>query len=142
MTAKEYLSQAYYLDVRIKSDLDELSELRKMVSRISAPNLEPNYNPNHSSEAPFVKELEAVWRLEEKIHTEIDNLSSIKATIHEVIDEVEEHDRQMLLRYRYVHLDSWETIAAKMHYSNRWVHTLHGRALRSAEVILKRRGLI
>ena len=31
MTAKEFLEQAYYLDIRIRSNLQELAELRKMV---------------------------------------------------------------------------------------------------------------
>ena len=55
MTAKEYLKQAYYLDGRINSDLQELSELRAMAYSISSPGMERNNNPNRSTNAPFVE---------------------------------------------------------------------------------------
>ena len=60
MTAKEFLEQAYYLDIRIRSNLQELAELRKMVYSISSVSLEQSYNPNHSTEASFVKGIESI----------------------------------------------------------------------------------
>ena len=40
MTAKEYLSQAYRLDQRINSNIEEISRLREMVCSISSPSWE------------------------------------------------------------------------------------------------------
>ena len=37
MTAKEYLHQAYRLDQKINSDIEELSSLREMSGSISSP---------------------------------------------------------------------------------------------------------
>ena len=37
MTAKEYLKQAYRLDHRINSDLEEVAQLRGMAMSISSP---------------------------------------------------------------------------------------------------------
>ena len=142
MTAKEYLKQAYRLDARIKSDLEELSELRKLACGVSSPGFEPRYNPNAATAAPFVKCLERIELLEKHINDEIDRFVSLKADIRDVISEVSDHDQQMLLRYRYIHFYPWEKITAEMHYSNRWIHTLHGRSLKSAEAVLKRKGAL
>ena len=64
-----------------------------------------------------------------------------KEEIRSVIDQVENFDQQMLLRYRYLHHYSWETIAETMHFGTRWLHVLHGRALNSVDSILRFRNL-
>lgn len=142
MTAKEYLKQAYYLDRRINSDLQELTELKKLAYSISSPGLEQSYNPNCPNDASFVKCLERIESMEKYIDEEVDRFVCLKADVRNVIDEVENHDQQMLLRYRYIHLYSWEKIESEMHYSHRWIHTLHGKALKAVDVVLKRRNVI
>ena len=64
MTAKEYLEQVYYLDSRIRSNLQELADLRKMMYSVSSPSLEQSYNPNRPTEAPFVRGIESMDILE------------------------------------------------------------------------------
>lgn len=140
MTAKEYLQQAYRLTARIKSDLQELEDLRSMTSSIHSPGFERNYNPNRPTEAPFVKGLERIWVMEERINCEIERLISLREEIREVIDEVSDYDQKMLLRYRYINHLSWDDIAGKMFYGQRWLFILHGRALKSVESILKKEG--
>ena len=140
MTAKEYLQQAYRLTARIKSDLQELEDLRSMTSSIHSPGFERNYNPNRPTEAPFVKGLERIWVMEERINSEIEKLISLREEIREVIDEVSDYDQKMLLRYRYINHLSWDNIADKMFYGQRWLFILHGRALKSVESILKKEG--
>ena len=44
MTAKEFLEQVNYLDIRIRSNLQELADLRKMIYSVSSPSLEQSYN--------------------------------------------------------------------------------------------------
>ena len=139
MTAKEYLSQAFRLDRRIKSDLREIGELRALVSGISSPGFERSYNPNRPTEAPFVKGLERVWSMEERINAEIDRLVAVKEEIRSVIDEVDDYDQRMLLRYRYIHLCSWDEIISQMHYGRSWIYALHGRALLSVDEVLRRK---
>ena len=60
MTAKEYLEQVYYLDSRIRSNLQELADLREMVYSVFSPSLEQSYNPNRPTEAPFVRGIESM----------------------------------------------------------------------------------
>jgi regulator of replication initiation timing len=110
MTAKEYLKQAYRLDQKINSDIAEMSRLQEMASSVSSPGFEEHYNPNRPTEAPFVRCLEKVWELEQKINAEVDKLVGLKEQIRTVIDKVENPDEQMVLRYRYIHNYTWEQI--------------------------------
>lgn len=141
MTAKDYLRQAFYLDQRIESDLKEVSELKAMAARIGCPGFEERQNPNHATEAPFVKSLEKVWALEQQIDAEVDRLVDLKAEIRGVIDKVPDRNQQMLLRHRYIHFRSWEEIEEEMDVTLRWVHILHARALNAVEAVLCARGI-
>lgn len=134
MTAKEYLRQAYRLDHRINSDLAELERLRDMEGSISSPSFEEHYNPNHNTEAPFIRCLEKVWDLKMKIKTEIDKLISLKDQMREVIDAVQNTDEQMVLRYRYIHNMTWEQIGDELKADESTVRRWHCRALASVIV--------
>lgn len=140
MNAKEFLRQAYRLDQKVKSSLAELEYLRKTASGIRSPGFEENHNPNRPTEAPFVISLEKIWAMEERLNTEIDRLVELKQQIRDVIDGVENTDEMMVLRYRYILYYSWEDIAAEMNFGLRWVHVIHGRALASADAVMKKRG--
>ena len=44
----------------------------------------------------------------------------------EALDDVTERE---LMRYRYIYGMTWQEVADAMHYTDRWVRILHGRAL-------------
>lgn len=88
MTPKEYLKHAYRLDQKINSDIAEAARLREMALSVGSPDFEEHYNPNRSTEAPFVRCLERVWELEQKINAEIDKLVALKEQIRTVINKV------------------------------------------------------
>ena len=142
MTAKEYLQQSYRLTAQINSDLQELEDLRSIASSIHSPGFERNCNPNYPTEAPFVKGLERIWIMEDRINSEIEKFISVREEIREVINEVSDYDQKMLLRYRYINHLSWDEIAGRMFYGQRWLFILHGKALKSVECVLKERNKI
>lgn len=74
MTAKDYLKQAYRLDHRINSDIEELGRLREMSASISSPTMGEKVQTNRSTDAPFVKCLDRIYSQEEKVNAEIDML--------------------------------------------------------------------
>ena len=130
MTVKEYLRQAYRLDHRIDSDISEMERLREMACGIGAPGFEEHYDPNHSTEAPFIRALEKVWKLEEKINAEIDRLVDLKAQMRGVIEAVSDPDERMVLRYRYIHNMTWEKIGDVLHADRTTVYRWHNTAIR------------
>lgn len=134
MTAKEYLKQAFRLDHRIDSDITEMERLREMACSIGAPGFEEHYNPNHPTEAPFVRSLEKVWQMEEKINGEIDRLVDLKAQIRSVIEAVTDPNERMVLRYRYIHNMTWDQIGDELHADARTVRRWHGAALLHVEL--------
>ena len=130
MTAKEYLRQAYRLDHRIDSDIAEMERLREMACSIGAPGFEEHYNPNHPTEAPFVRAIEKVWKMEQKINAEIDRLVDLKAQMRGVIEAISDPDERMVLRYRYIHNMTWEKIGDVLHADRTTVYRWHNTAIR------------
>ena len=60
MTAQEFFKQAFRLDQRIDSDIAEKEHLREMAFKIRASSFNDHSDPNHPSEATFVRTLEKV----------------------------------------------------------------------------------
>ncbi len=129
MTAKEYLRQAYCLDQKINSDLEEVAALREMASSVSSPQLSERVQTSRKGDAPFVRCLEKIIELENKINKEIDLLVELKKEIRMVITTVEDTDESMVLKYRYVHNYTWEQIGNELHADARTVRRWHGKAL-------------
>ena len=129
MTAKEYLRQAYRLDQKINSDLEEVAALREMASSVSPPQLSERVQTSRKGDAPFVRCLEKIIELEDKINKEIDLLVELKKEIRMVITTVEDTDERMVLKYRYVHNYTWEQIGNELHADARTVRRWHGKAL-------------
>ena len=129
MTAKEYLRQAYRLDQKINSDLEEVASLREMTNSISSPQLSERVQTSRKGEAPFTRCLDKILELEDKINKEIDLLVELKKEIRMVITMVEDTDERMVLKYRYVHNYTWEQIGNELNADARTVRRWHGKAL-------------
>ena len=131
MKVKEYLRQSYRLDQRIHSDLEEVEHLREMASSVSSPRYDMDrVMTSRSNDAPFVRCLDKIMVLEDKIHTEVTKFVSLKEQIREVIDAVTDTDERMVLRYRYVHNMTWEQIGDELHADRTTVYRWHNNAVR------------
>ena len=98
MTVKEYLHQAYRLDQKIKSDTMEVQNLRVMAGSVSAIQYDKDrVQTSRSTDAPFIRTLEKMWDLENKIAVELETLSDLKKQIREVIEAVPDTDERMRL---------------------------------------------
>ncbi len=129
MTPKEYLHQAYRLDHRINSDIEELTRLREMSVSISSPPLTERVQTGRSKDAPFVRCLYKIQELEEKINAEVDLYVDLKSEIRSIIEKVENTDEQMVLRYRYIHNMTWEQIGDELRADRTTVYRWHNTAL-------------
>ena len=129
MTAKEYLHQAYRLDHKINSDIGELGRLREMSAAISFPQFGDRVQTARNTDAPFLRCLDKIYELEEKINAEIDLFVDLKKEIRTVIEKVENTDEQMVLRYRYIHNMTWEDIGDELHADKSTIRRWHSAAL-------------
>ena len=68
MTIKDYLQQAYRLDMRINSHIKELEDLKLMAAGISSPKLTADkVQTSQNGDAPYVSALAKIWEMEEKV---------------------------------------------------------------------------
>lgn len=134
MTAKEYLSQAYRLDQRINSNIEEISRLREMVCSISSPSWEEKVQTSRHTDAPFARCLEKIMDLEKVVNGEIDTLVDLKQQIRTTIESVPNTDEQLVLRYRYIHNCTWEQIGNELNADARTIRRWHGDALQKVKV--------
>ena len=129
MTSKEYLRQAYRLDQKINSDLEEVAAIREMATSVSSPQFSERVQSSRKSDPPFVRGIDRILELEEKINLEIDLLVALKDEIRTVITSVEDTDERMGLKYRYIHNYTWEQIGNELDADSRTVRRWHGMAL-------------
>ena len=128
MSTKDYLSQAYRIDQRINSKLEQVMSLRALLGKATgtltgAPKAA---TPNlHSMEDTIAKMVD----LENEINEDIDALVDLKAEIMRRIKRVENTEYQTILELRYLCFKRWEEIAVDMGYSLRRVYELHDCAL-------------
>ena len=128
MTAKEYLGQAYRLDQRINSKLEQVMSLRTLATKATSTlsDTPPSGTRNvHRMEDIIVKIIE----MENEINHDIDNLVDLKREMVSVIKAVTDPEYQTILELRYLCFKSWEQIAVDMNYSIQHIYRLRDRAL-------------
>lgn len=128
MNTKTYLSQARYLDMRIKSKLQQIDSLNELATNCSLilTGMPRNPSPSNSRMADAICKIIA---LQNEINHDIDTLVDLKKEIMGVIKAVVNPEHQTLLEKRYLCFLSWEKIAVDMGYDLRYVHKLHIRAM-------------
>lgn len=133
MTAKEYLSQAYHLDKRIDSKIEQLKALNLLATKCTST-LSDMPKSQSISNSRLEDTVVKIVDLQEEINRDIDRLVDLKRDIVRAIKRVKKPEYQILLELRYLCFKTWEQIAAAMGYEYRYVHKLHNRALREIDV--------
>lgn len=128
MTAKEYLMQAYHLDQRINSKIEQVASLNDLAKKATVTISDMPRNPNRAV-STMANAVEKIVDLQQEINEEIDRLVDLKVEITNTIKKVENQDYQMLLEKRYLCFETWEDISYELGWSLRWTHVLHGKAL-------------
>lgn len=133
MNTKTYLSQARYLDMRIKSKLQQVDSLNELATTCTSVLTGMPRNPSGST-SRMADAICKVIDLQNEINRDIDTLVDLKKEIMGVVKAVANPEHQTLLEKRYLCFLSWEKIAVDMGYDLRYVHKLHIRALDECKV--------
>ncbi len=128
MTKKEYLSQAYYLDKRIKSRERQLEAL-KAHAVYAGPIYDEKVSASPSCRSAMESAAVRIVELEKEIQSQIEELVSLKSEIEKAIHSIGNDQYETLLEMRYLAFLGWDEIAARMNLSKRYVFKVHGRAL-------------
>ena len=133
MTAKEFLSQAYWLDRRINSMIAQVDSLNLLVEKVTSTITGMPKNPS-PSQSPMADAICRIIDLEREITDEIDRLVDLKVEISRTIKSITRIEYRLVLELRYLCFKSWEQIAEEMGYTVRNIHILHGEALQEIRV--------
>ena len=134
LTAKDYLQQAYRIDQRINSKIEQVQSLRmlaeKATSTLSNTPVKGTRNVNRMEDV-----IAKMVDLESEINNDLNRLIDLKHEIITVVKCVENPELQTLLELRYLCFRTWEEIAVEVSWSIRQVYYMHGEALREVEQI-------
>ena len=133
MTSREYLQQAYRLDQRIDSKIEQLSSLRALATRATSTlsDVPPSGTRNVNRMEDVILKMEM---LEDEIRSDLEELVDLKHELITVIKQVDHTECRILLELRYLCFKTWEQIAVEMDCCIDNVYKLHRKALRMVRV--------
>ena len=136
MTTKEYMSQVYRLEQKIKQLKLRSEEFERLSYSVPGPSYGEKIgsNPNRNTDAPFVKWLIKKDEVDRKIQSLEEEVANLKATILAAIDGLENEDYKNILIMRYLDTLTWEEIAEKMYYSLATIKRWHNKALEMVKI--------
>ena len=135
MTAKEYLMQAKFLDMRINSKIQQVEALNDLATSASSVLTGMPRNPNKAT-SKMADAVAKIVDLQAEINHDIDELGDLKKAISYTIKAVPSPELQTLLEKRYLCFQSWEIIAVDMNYSMQHLFRLHDKALKEITAFL------
>ena len=128
MNAKEYLSQAFKLDQKINSKLDQIASLRALAKKATA-SIHAERVSGTGKRGPMENALVKLIDLEHEISDDIDRYVDSKREIMSIINAVKTIEFQLLLELRYLNYKTWKEVGKAMKYSCKEVHYTHSKAL-------------
>jgi hypothetical protein len=133
MTTKEYLGQAYRLDQRINSKLEQIASLNDLATKCTGVLTGMPRNPNRGT-STMADAVAKIVDLQAEINRDIDRLVDLKREMVRLIKAVDNTEYQTLLELRYLCFKTWEQIAVDMGYNVRHVYRLHDEAVENIAV--------
>ena len=129
MTAKEYLSQAFYMNRQIKAKERRLEWLREIAPGPSMRFSQEEKVKGDPRGSMVENAALNVVELEEEIASDILELVRVMKDIASVIKRVDSIECRTILEMRYLSFMEWDEIISRMGYSRSYVFRLHGEAL-------------
>lgn len=127
MTVKEYLGQAYRLDQRINSKLEQVASLNELATKCTSTLTGMPRNPNRGT-STMADAVGKIVDLQAEINRDIDRLVDLKREMVSLIKAVDNTEYQTLLELRYLCFKTWEQISVDMGYSIQHIYRLREKA--------------
>jgi DNA-directed RNA polymerase specialized sigma subunit len=136
LNAEKFLNQLYKLNNLIKSDEEEIEQLRSLATSISG-NMTQERVQSSTSNDKITDIVSKIIDLEKEIQDEIKRLIDLRKEVRDVINQVEDVNERLFLRYRYILFYQWKEISDKLDCSQTQVQRIKEKAIESVEQILK-----
>ena len=131
--AKKYLSQAFGLNQRIESKIDQIAVLNDLATKATVTYSDMPKSPNRDGsrmEDAIIKIID----LEAEINQDMMKLVELKKDIIRRIKAVDGAELQTILELRYLSYMRWEEIAIELGYGIDNVYYLHRKALDNIQI--------
>jgi len=135
MTTKEFLSQAYQIEARIKVKMEHAQYYYDISTKANTIFSDIPLGI-HRTDGAIVH----LADLKNEINSDISRLVELKSEIKNTINQVENITYRTLLELRYLHYKRWYEIAAILHYESKYIFRLHNMALKKVDTIRDYRG--
>lgn len=136
MTAKEYLSQLKYLDIKLN---DKISERERLISL--ATKVTPSYSADPVSTSGTPDKISNIvvmlQELEEDTEYTMAKMVKQKRAILAKLESMDNYKYYQLLYKKYVEYKDLAVVAKEMVYSYRVIVNMHGKALKEFEKLIK-----
>jgi DNA-directed RNA polymerase specialized sigma subunit len=130
MTSKEYLSQVYHLELKIKQLKIRSKEFERLSNTVPGSNYDGvRVDGTRNQEAPYVKWIVKKSEVDNKIATLQKDVERLKVEILQVIEKLENEDHKNVLIMRYLDTQTWEKIAESLYCSISTVKRWHFAAI-------------
>lgn len=133
MTAKEYLNQLYVLDMRYKSKMEEVTDLRELATSTGAIQYDKDRVQTSPSNDQLINAIIKITETENEAMRRSVELANKRQLIIDQIIGMDDGNFIRILCMKYVHYKKLEDIAEIMHFSYDWIRHLHGEALKAFE---------
>ena len=131
--AKKYLSQAFGLNQRIESKIDQIAVLNDLATKATVTYSDMPKSPNRDGsrmEDAIIKIID----LEAEINQDMMKLVELQKDIIRRIKAVDGAELQTILELRYLSYMRWEEIAIELGYGIDNVYYLHRKALDNIKI--------
>ena len=135
MTAKEYLSQAYQIEARIKIKMEHAQYYYDIATKANTIFSDIPFDKTAWDIRQIDGAIAHLLDLKNEMHAEISRLVALKSEIKNTINQVDNTTHQTLLELRYLHYMRWYEIAKIMHYESKYIFRLHNMALKKIDTI-------
>ncbi|NTW70655.1 MAG: DUF1492 domain-containing protein [Eubacteriaceae bacterium] len=140
MKAKEYLSQAFRLDERINTKLEQ-AEYVKALSMKTTSCFGSEKISGGKTRSPIENAVCKLLMLEDEINSDIDQLIGLKLEIQTTISKIDSRLYRLILEQRYLEGKKWVEISSILEYDLRWIYRLHVKALKEIDKVIASRHL-
>ena len=132
MTAKDFCSQFFFLQLRLNQRLKEIDHLQSMAKKVTST-ISESPSGNSKDVSRIENSVAEIYECTGKLAEEISRTVTIREKILSAIKQLKNPNERLVLELRYIGFDSWESIAKKTSFSLAHVFNLHRRALKKLE---------
>ncbi len=134
MTSKECLNEILVKEQNINTKIEQIKILKNMAANCTSTISDIPKAKNTTDK--MANTICKIVDLQKEVEKETAGLTLLKIQILDLIGKIEVFEQQTVLLKRYFEDQPWEKIAFEMHYTTRWIHILHSRALINLDKIM------